>query len=163
MEEKYALISIVMDKNNQEIAEIASQLQSKSQNLNDLVHNIHEFLNNYLKNEELVYIPKSILESRFTPVSVAYKVRMRSCGSVTNIAVEMLRHLDYKVKKVHGNTQTLNNHAWFKVYDTNSSNWIHYDLSQNNESDTAKHNELASCNTWEEIESIIVQAHLELQ
>ena len=106
------------------------------------------------------YKPKSILESRFTPSSIAYKIGMISCGSLTNILTDMLRHLGYEVKKVHGSTPRSSDHTWVKVKDGGSGEWVPFDITQKDCQVTPDHKEIAQCNEWDEIEDEIIKAHL---
>ncbi|OGC80520.1 hypothetical protein A3K01_01640 [candidate division WWE3 bacterium RIFOXYD1_FULL_43_17] len=137
--------------------EYAETLKTEGSDVIEIAKKIQAYINKNLVSE--VYHPCSILESRFTPGEIAFALKMRSCGAVTNIASEMLRHIGYKVKKVHGTTPASPDHAWIKVEDSNKK-WVSLDLSQEEMTDLKSHVEIADCAEWEEINDILLKTHL---
>lgn len=137
--------------------EYAETLINNTGEVIKIAENIQKYINKNLVSE--VYHPSSILESRFTPGEIAFALKMRSCGAVTNIATEMLRHIGYTVKKVHGSTPVSVDHAWIKVEDSDKI-WVSLDLSQEEMTNLKGYVVIAECGEWEEINDIILKAHL---
>jgi hypothetical protein len=137
----------------------AEQLFSKTKDLKELVCMMQEYLGEYFNRAPQTYQPKSILESRFTPPSIAFRVFMTSCGSKTNIVTSMLRHLGYEVKKVHGSIPESADHAWLQVQ-KDDGNWQAFDPTRPNCEVTPKHKVIAVCDEWEDLSDEISQAHL---
>lgn len=135
----------------------AETLKTYTPNVIEIAYKIQRYIDKNLVSE--IYHPCSILESRFTPSVIAFALKMRSCGAVTNIATDMFRHLGYKVKKVHGTTPASIDHAWIKVEDKNKK-WISLDLSQEDMTDLKDHVEIADCSEWQEINDILLETHL---
>jgi len=137
--------------------EYTGTIKTQGSDILEIAYKIQTYINKNLVSE--IYHPCSILESRFTPSAIAFALKMRSCGAVTNIATDMFRHLGYKVKKVHGTTPASIDHAWIKVEDKNKK-WISLDLSQEDMTDLKDHVEITDCSEWEEINDILLETHL---
>jgi len=138
----------------------AKSVKNKGFSPTELITNFRNYLNNYFKHSGKIYRPKSILESRFTPAKVAFKVNMSSCGSQVNIITEMLRHIGYDVKKVHGSTPQSRDHAWLRMRENAYSSWKDFDPTQKDCLITPEHKEIAICNEWIELADEIAGAHL---
>jgi hypothetical protein len=134
-----------------------------SKNVSDLsstVIEIKNYLNKYFRNNKISYKPHSIIESRFIPTEVAFFIGMQSCGSITNIVTDMLRHLGYEVKKVHGSIPQSADHSWIKVRNQETDIWESYDMTQRDCKVSASHTEIAECDEWIDIADEIVKSHL---
>lgn len=138
----------------------ANNLAKKTDTLNDLVINIQRYLNNHFSGKKNRYRARSILESRFVPSKIAFSIGMQSCGSLTNIAVDMLRHLGYTVKKIHGSIPQSTDHSWIKVMSPKNNEWEAYDITQKDCKISGNHKEIAECNDWSEIAEQLIKAHL---
>ncbi len=103
--------------------------------------------------------PRSILESRFTPAQEAYEQGMVSCGSIASISSEMLRHLGYKVKLIHGEVPESVDHAWISVFQTDKNTWNQYDLTRLDGQVTPGHRVKLECDSWEDIREQIEEDH----
>ncbi|MFC1700399.1 transglutaminase domain-containing protein [Patescibacteria group bacterium] len=140
----------------------SKKISNDSNSLGDLVVGIQIYINNHYGNSEKTYSPQSIIESRFTPPEVAFNIPMTSCGSMVNIATEMLRHLGYEVKKIHGSVPESSDHAWIKVRNKETQEWVPFDITKKDCDVTEEHKEIAECAEWEEISDLIAKAHLDI-
>lgn len=136
----------------------ADLLKNKNLSLEELVLDIREYLISHFENLGKSYSANSILESRFTPPDIAFNIGMSSCGSKTNIATEMLRHLGYQVKKVHGSIPESSDHAWIEVYNKSQNIWKSFDITKSDCKTTSNHIVIAKCNEWIEISKEIQSA-----
>ena len=91
------------------------ELYAQNPDIDDLIPSIKAYLFSHFDSMGQTQGPSSILESRFIPPEEAFEKGMRSCGTVVNIASDMLREVDYEVKKVHGSVPQSRDHAWMKV------------------------------------------------
>jgi len=154
--------SEVFEQNKPYIKKVEDFAQ-ESNNLPDLLGRMRRYLDEHFDSfdkEEVPYF-ESILESRFLPAEHEFDNGMRSCGSKTNISAEMLRHLGYEVKKVHGSVPKSIHHAWISIKNPESDEWKQYDLTQKNNEVTSEHNVIAICDEWEEIKDVLKEAHEE--
>ena len=123
--------------------------------IHDLVLSIRHVIMDNLSRFEEVKETEDIIESRFMSTEKAMEEGYISCGIVTNIATEILRKKGFSVKKVHGYTDTTPTHAWISVENPITKEWEDYDLEQKDCTITENHVELARCDDWEEIRSLI--------
>lgn len=107
--------------------------------------------------------PQSIIESRFTSPDEAFEAGMHSCGAVSNITAAMLRHLGYKVKFVHGETDDSVDHAWISVWLPEQERWAEYDLTRQNLDVPETHDKKSEVDSWDEIKNQIYSDHETLQ
>ncbi len=103
--------------------------------------------------------PQTILESRFSPASEAYARGMVSCGTISNISAEMLRHLQFRVKLIDGRIPQSPDHAWISVYDSGTEQWQQYDLAQKDGKVTSKHIVEFECDNWTDIREHLEARH----
>lgn len=136
----------------------AEDLKNKGLNLEKLILAIREYLVFHFENLGKTYQANSILESRFTPGEIAFNIGLNSCGSKTNIATEMLRHIGYEVKKVHGSIPESVDHAWVNVKDPVDGIWKCFDITKLDCKVTTDHKIIAECNEWSDIKGLIEQA-----
>ena len=101
------------------------------------------------------HIALGIAESRFMPPEEAFAKGMVTCGSLSNIAALMLRHIGYRVKLVHGECKESKNHAWISVFEPEKNSWVEYDLAFPNAELTPFHKKKAEVDSWEEIRDLI--------
>jgi hypothetical protein len=137
----------------------AEQLASKVNSLEELVSAMREYLRKHLQSTSQTYSPKSILESRFTPAPVAFKISMSSCGSKTNIITDMLRHVGYEVKKIHGSIPESKDHAWLQVRNA-SGEWQEFDVTRPDCAVTPDHRTIVVCDEWDELFEEIAKAFI---
>lgn len=131
----------------------ANELKERYENLDDLVLAIGA----YIRERTMGYAkPESLLESRLTTAKDAFEKRLFSCGTMVTMAAEMLRHIGYSVRLVHGECDESVDHAWFKVLDPDSGDWRTYDLTRKDgvlpESSVAK----IETDSWEDIEEQLI-------
>ncbi len=136
----------------------AENLKNQNLNLEDLILAIREYLVSHFDNLGKSYQAKSILESRFTPSEIAFNVGMNSCGSKTNIATDMLRHIGYEVKKIHGSIPDSPDHAWVKVEDPVDNIWKSFDITKSDCKVTSGHKIIAEAYDWADIKDSIQKA-----
>lgn len=105
------------------------------------------------------YRPKTIVESRFTPVGEAFAKGMTSCGAVASISAEMLQYAGFRVKLIHGETSDSVDHAWISVYDPTSENWTEYDLTRPEADVPPTHTKKLEADSWEDIKEQIHSDH----
>lgn len=141
------------------ISELAIEIGNKHKNLPDIMLAIQESINDHRKSLPSTYQPKSIIESRFTSAEEAYSKRMKSCGATVNISAEILRHLGFKVKLIHGECEESVDHAWIKVLNSATGEWEQYDLTRENMDITSGHIIKNEVDSWEEIRDQIEQDH----
>ncbi len=143
-------LEIRLKEKNKPLGEIAEELNDP--NLETLIQNIAK---NIRRNEVKVGGAKratDILSSRFMPAQEAYDQGISSCGTITNISAEMLRHLGYKVKLVHGRIPQTPTHAWISVQDKEKEDeWHQYDLTHKDSQITPEHKPEYFVDSWEEI------------
>ena len=137
----------------------AEELVTEANDMDTFVLSVGKYLRDHFNSFESVKNPNSILESRFTPPDEAFDQGLKSCGTRTNIAAEMLRHVGYEVEKVHGSIPQSPDHAWIAVKLPEGDSWKEYDLTKENGEITADHKEIARCQDWEDIRDIIETAH----
>lgn len=129
------------------------------ENIDDLLQRVREKIYTHGQSVPNPLVPRSILESRFTPAQEAYDKGMLSCGAVANISASMLRHLGYQVKLVHGETLDSVDHAWISVLDKDKGTWQQYDLTRENGEVTPRHKAKLICDNWEDIREQIEEDH----
>lgn len=138
----------------------AQDLNNLNLSLENLILAIREYLIYHFENLGKTYHANSILESRFTPAEIAFDIGMNSCGSKTNIATEMLRHVGFEVKKIHGSIPESADHAWISVKDPINSVWKSFDITKPDCKVTKDHKSIAECQEWQEINDFIQNAFL---
>ena len=136
----------------------AESLAKQNLSTSEVVKQISGYLNDYFQSSGKIYKPKSLMESRFTPPEIAFEIKMKSCGSTVNIAVEMLRHIGYKVKKIHGSVPESPDHAWIKINDEGT--WHEYDLMRRGNKISEDHKKTSECDDWEDIKEDLLAAFL---
>ena len=152
-------------KNEFEGGEIVSMYQSaeslreENKTTKDIVLAIGKFIVKHTRSVDKPYQPKSILESRFTPAEEAFSKGMKSCGAIANISAEMLRHLGFEVKLVHGESEQSFDHEWISVRDPDTDSWVEFDLTRNDGDIPPAHKKKIEVNSWEEIREQIVKDH----
>ena len=102
-------------------------------------------------------IPKSIMESRFTPPWDAFVSGMVSCGTMASIAASILRNFGFKVMLIHGECAGSVDHAWISVLI--DSEWFEFDLTRPYLDVPETHLKKATVNSWREIEDQIISDH----
>lgn len=137
----------------------ADELYEKNPSLEKLIPAIMEYLDAYYKQLKNRAKPQSIVESRLTSPKVAFEKGMWSCGIHVNIVTEMLRHLGFEVKKIHGSVPDSIDHAWIKAKDPKTGAWEEFDFSYPDCKVTPEHKIIAECDEWSEIDDKIKKAH----
>lgn len=137
----------------------AEKLRKKFPNTHDFVLAVGRYIVNHAQGLPKRYKPKSILESRFTPPEEAFNRGMLSCGAMSNIAAEMLKHVGVKVELIHGESVDSVDHAWISVYCPEDKRWDEYDLTRANGKVPPTHKKKIECNSWQEIRKQILQDH----
>lgn len=135
----------------------AEKLSRKAASLPELVYLLKNYLDTHFSNLEHNYKTRSLLESRFTPPEIAFNIGMKSCGSLVNIVTDMLRHVGYKVKKIHGSIPKSKDHAWIRVKNPESKEWQDFDLTNKNLDITPEYTEIVACDDWNDLEEYILQ------
>lgn len=144
--------------------EAAARLHSEYNDLDSLIPGISRFLVDHAKNIKNPQQPKTIMESRFTPAEEAFEKGMMSCGSITNIASEILKSLGYEVKFIHGELEGHSvDHAWISVKNPEDNSWKMYDLTQPDGSITENHTVKNEIDSWDEIKDQIENDHATLR
>ncbi len=142
---------------------IAKELHEDAQSFEELIIKIRDVVHDNINNHPNTPYPKTLLESRFSPVDEQYSEGVGSCGAEVNIETDMLRSLGFKVKKVHGSIEGLTQaHAWFKVWSDSLQEWVPYDLTQKTMRPREKHHEIAVCDEWDEIKGLIIETNNKL-
>jgi len=141
------------------IYESDESLRKENKTTKDIVLAIGKFIIKHSRTVPEPYQPKSILESRFTPAEEAFSKGMKSCGAITNISAEMLRHVGFEVKLVHGESEKSYNHAWISVRDPDTDSWVEFDLTRNDRDLPPAHKKKIEVNSWEEIREQIIKDH----
>lgn len=135
------------------------RLKSEYPNLDDLVIAIGEFIHEHARSVPDRRQPQSIIESRFTPAEEAYEKGMMSCGVITNISTEMLKHVGYEVKLVHGECEESVDHAWISVLNPEDNTWKEYDLTRADGSIPETHIKKSEISSWDDIKDQILDDH----
>jgi len=148
-------------KQIKKLEEIAEELKEKSVSTKDLVLSIGQMYTDHIKSAGRN--ADSLLESRFTPAQEAYNQKIRSCGSFTNVSTTMLRHLGYRVKKIHGETDRSVDHTWIKVYIPEKKIWQEFDLTKSNGKVGPDYLARAEVDDWEEIRHQLEKEHKNYQ
>lgn len=140
---------------------MAREIALDHPSLDQFIPAVAQYLTQYFSQFPVKQNPRDILESRFTPSQEAFSRGMRSCGTLTNIATEMLREAGFEVKKIHGSVPESPDHAWLSVKNLKTGEWEQVDLTRPdiNYKTTPDHKLIAECNDWEEIRDIIEEAH----
>lgn len=144
---------------NSPIYKAVETFQKESKTTSELVHKINIFIHDHADSLPEKYNPKSIIESRFTPVEEAFEKGIVSCGSMANISATLLRHVGFDVKLIHGECDSSVDHAWISVQDKETGSWKEYDLTSKNEELRPGHKIKATVYSWEEIRDQIVKDH----
>ncbi len=151
------------EKKSESICELADKIGEKYKDIKDVVLAIQKVILDNAGSLPEKYKPKSIMESRFIPAEEAYKKGMTSCGAMVNISSEMLRHLGYKVKLIHGESKDSVDHAWISVFDSESDSWIEYDLTKKDAVVLTTNTKKMETDSWEEIRDQIMRDHETLE
>lgn len=136
----------------------AEELKNQKFDIEKLVSTVREYLVSHFENLGRSYKANSILESRFTPPEIVFNIGMNSCGSKTNIAAQMLRHIGFDVKKIHGSIPESLDHSWIKVKDPIDNVWKSFDITKPDCIVTNNHKVIAECQDWSEINDVIQEA-----
>lgn len=147
------------DKEPASLYESAERLEEEHKNIKELVVATGKFIRDHARSLPERYKPKSIIESRFTPAEEAFQKGMTSCGAMANISAEMLRHLGFKVKLVHGESKESVDHAWISIYNPNTNSWKEYDLTRKNADIPPTHIKKGEVESWEDIRDQIINDH----
>jgi hypothetical protein len=137
----------------------AELLQTQNKTTKDLVLAIQKFVIGHAHSLSERFEPKSIIESRFTQATEAFQKGMTSCGAMANILAEMLRHIGFKVRLIHGECAESVDHAWISVYEPESDLWVEYDPTRKDGDVPATHQKKREVDSWEEIKDQIVADH----
>lgn len=137
----------------------AEPLRKENKTTKDIVLAIGKFIIKHARAMPEPYQPKSILESRFTPAEEAFSKGMKSCGAMANISAEMLRHLGFEVKLIHGESEKSYDHAWISVHDPDTDSWVEFDLTRNDGDIPLTHKKKMEVNSWGEIRDQIIEDH----
>ncbi len=146
-------------KKEESLQEVADRLKSEYANLDDLVVAIGKFIREHADTVSNSTQPQSIIESRFTPAEEAYRKGMMGCGVMANISAEMLRHLGYEIKFIHGECEQSVDHAWISVLDPKDGTWKEYDLTRVDASIPKTHIKKMEVSSWEDIKDQIYSDH----
>jgi len=139
--------------------EEADRLKKEYPNLDDLVVAIGIFIHQHSRSIPNRKQPKNIIESRFTPTAEAFEKGMISCGVLSNISAEMLRHVGYKVMLVHGECEKSVDHAWISVLNPETNTWKEYDLSREDGNILDTHVKKQEVFSWDDIKDQIIDDH----
>jgi len=137
----------------------AESLRAQSKDTEEFVRAIGKFIRRHADTVPNPYVPATIVESRFMPTDEAFKKGVLTCGSLSNISAEMLRHVGYKVKLVHGECEQSVDHAWISVFVPEKSAWVEYDLAFKDATITPFHIKKAEVDSWEEIRGQVESDH----
>ena len=151
-------------KKGETVYEAADRLRLKYPRTDDLVLAMGRYMRAHARTVKNPVRPRSIIESRFMPAAEAFRKGILSCGSMSNIATAMLRHLGFKVRLIHGEEADSVDHAWIAVYDLYSDSWKEYDLAKRLDGKVLDtHIKKAEVDSWEEIRGQIEEDHKTLQ
>lgn len=139
--------------------EAADRLRGEYSKFGDLIVAIGRFIHEHARSVPNRKKIQSIIESRFTPAEEAYEKGMMSCGVVTNISSEMLKHLGYKVRFVHGECKQAVDHAWISILNPEDNTWREYDLTRADGSIPETHIKKQEVSSWEDIKEQIFNDH----
>ncbi len=132
----------------------AEKLHGEHTNTRELIVAIKKFISSHADSLPRRRRAKTIIESRFTPAPEAFATGMLSCGAFANITAEMLRHLGFRVKLVHGETHNSVDHAWISVYEPTLDKWMEYDPALHIDVPST-HIKKEEVDAWEEIQDQI--------
>ncbi len=141
------------------LEELSRDLVEKNKNINELITAIQNAIMSHANSLTERYEPKSIIESRFIPAEEAYEKGIVSCGAMTNISAEILGHLGFEVKLIHGECKESVDHAWVSVFDPESKMWKEFDLTRKNAEVPSTHLKKSEVKSWEEIRKQIEDDH----
>ncbi len=144
---------------NSPIYEASDTIKKENDTTDKVIHAIRLFIEEHSSSMPEKQEPKSIIESRFTPPEQAFEKGFVSCGAMTNISAAMLRHMGYKVKLVHGESDSSADHAWINVHDDDSNSWTEYDLQTSDERTRPGHIKKQEVDSWDEIKEQILKDH----
>lgn len=139
--------------------EAADRLKGEHLHIDDLVLSIGKFIHEHARSIPDRIQPQSIIESRFTSAQDAYDKGMMSCGSITNISAEMLKHLGYEVKLIHGECEKSVDHAWISVLNPEDTTWKEYDLTRADGSIPETHVKKQEISSWGDMKDQILKDH----
>ncbi len=135
----------------------AERLKKEHQNFNELVVSIGNFIREHSRTIPNRKEAKSIIESRLTSPVVAFKTGLISCGTIASISAEMLRHLGYEVRLIHGESRESVDHAWISVYDPEQDIWKEFDLTLSDGIIPETHKKKLEIDSFEEIRDQLVK------
>lgn len=130
---------------------IANLLKERRGNIKDLIFDIRNLIDIHTRSLNESYLPKSIIESRFTPAEEAFERGFRSCGAIANMGAKILRQLGYKVKLIHGESKESVDHAWISIYDNENDSWKEFDMTLEDLDIPTTHIKKGEVDSWEEI------------
>lgn len=145
------------------IVELADKLGKQHKDIKDLILAIREEIANHSDAVGVSYRPKTIMESRFIPAQEAFDRGMLSCGAMVNISAEILRHLGYRVKLIHGESSESVDHAWISVFDPETDSWTPYDVTRKGAVVPDTNIPKIEVDSWEEIKDQIIKDHETLE
>lgn len=148
-----------IETNPLSIIQLADKLGKQHKNIKDMILAIREEIVNHSDSVGVSYRPKTIMESRFTPAQEAFDRGMLSCGAMVNISTEILRHLGYKVKLIHGESSESVDHAWISVFDPETDSWIPYDVTKKDAVVPDTNIPKIEVDSWEKIRDQIIKDH----
>ena len=141
------------------IYDLANEISEQRKDINGVILAIQKAILDHKYSLKENYQPRSILESRFTPSEEAFEKGMTSCGAMTNIASDILRHIGYKVRLVHGESKESVDHAWISVLDEKTNTWIEFDLTRKGAAVPETNKKKLEVNSWEEMRDVIEKDH----
>jgi len=141
------------------LEELSKEFGDKNKDIDEIVISIRKAIMSHANSLPEKYEPKSIIESRFTPAEEAYEKGIVSCGAMANIFSEILRHMGYKVKLIHGECKESVDHAWISVFNKESNTWKEFDLTREDTKILPTHIKKVEVESWEEIRSQTVPEH----
>lgn len=144
-------------KKSQSIYAAADELFHQGETLPQIIKKIRAFILDHASSLEDKRRPRTIIESRFTPPQKAFEQGMLSCGAMTNITAEMLRHYGFQVRLIHGENAKSVDHAWLKVMVTDTDHWEEFDITRPMLDVPATHKIKFQVNSWDEIKEQIVE------
>ena len=139
----------------------AESLKARHSDVRDLVIGIQNFLRKRASSipKEQRKQPETILESRLTSAEEAFQGGMLSCGTLATMSAEMLRHLGYEVRLVHGESAESVDHAWIEVKNPDSEQWEAYDLTRGEADVPDTHVKKREVQSWYEIRDQLESDH----
>ena len=129
----------------------------KNRSTKDLILAVGKFIKDHAHSLPEQHKVKNIIESRFMPAEEAFNKGVISCGSIVNMSAEMLRHIGFKVKLIHGECEEMVDHAWISVFDPTDETWVEYDLTRKDGNVPHTHKIKLEVHSWDEIKDQIIE------